>query len=196
MRKAAKITLGIVGTILLGALGSGFWDLCLHDFFTWIGHGILSLITFGFTSVRDRLYVEIAKGRNDRVGIYLLSYAFIFFGVMMGVYMRSGAFGRKVYTEMTPQDYRSIRRILSFPLLLFISVLAFRSISVTYSTGAIDHFEQAYAICLPFLPPHDRDQIRSQFAQIRSKTDYVKLLDHLNEVARANSVQIPIFSIW
>src|SRR5712692_8680373 len=135
MRKSTKIVLGIVGTILLGALGSGFWDLCLRDLFTWIGHGILSAITLGITSVRDSFYVEIAKGRTDRVGIYLVTFAFIFFGVLVGVFMRGGRFAQKVRAEMTPADNRFIRITTGFSVLLVYSVLVFRSISVFYTTG-------------------------------------------------------------
>ena len=127
MRKSTKVVLGIIGTIILGALGSGFWDLCLRDFFTWIGHGILSATTLGITSVRDSFYVEIAKGRTDRVGIYLLTFAFFFFGALMGVFMRGGKFAQKLHSQMTAADYRFLRVTVGFCLVLLYSVLSFRS---------------------------------------------------------------------
>src|SRR4051794_11362648 len=84
MSTRVKWIVGIIGTIVLGALGSGLWDLCLRDFFVWSGHGILTLITLGIGSVRDSNYIEIAKGRTDRVGIYLVSIGLFFFGGIIG----------------------------------------------------------------------------------------------------------------
>src|SRR6266536_2883145 len=193
MRKSTKIVLGILGTIVLGALGSGFWDLCLRNLLTWIGHGILSAITLGITSVRDSFYVEIAKGRTDRIGIYLLTFAFIFFGALIGVFMRGGRFAQRLHGEMTPADYRFLRVTVGFSFLLLYSILLFRSISVSYTTSAIDHFEQAYAICLPFMSSFERDEIRSDFARIKTKGDYVSVLARLDRKAHEHKIDLPGF---
>lgn len=196
MRKSTKIVLGIIGTVVLGALGSGFWDLCLRDLFTWIGHGILSATTLGITSVRDSFYIEIAKGRTDRVGIYLLTFAFIFFGALMGFFMRGGKFAQKLHSQITPADFRFLRLTAGFCFVLLYSVLSFRMISISYTTSAIDHFEQAYAICLPFMSSLERDEVRSSFALIKTKGNYVSVLSKLEAIAHDHKAEIPKFSVW
>jgi len=196
MRKPTKIVLGIIGPIILGALGSGFWDLCLRGLFTWIARGILSATTLGITSVRDSFYVEIAKGRTDRVGIYLLTFAFIFFGALVGIFMRGGKFGQKLQAEMPPAYYRSLRIALGFNLVLLYSTLGFRMIFISYTTSAIDHFEQAYAICLPLMSSPERDEVRADFARIKTKADYVAVLSRLEGRARDHKVELPKFSVW
>src|SRR5258707_13104413 len=95
MSKLVKWTLWILGMIVLGALGSGFWDLLLRNMFVGIGHRILTLITLGIGSVRDSFYVEIAKGRTDRVGIYLVSFGAIFLGFLTGCVTALVTLGRR-----------------------------------------------------------------------------------------------------
>jgi hypothetical protein len=196
MSKPLKWTLGILGTILLGALGSGFWDLCLRNTFIAIGHGILTLITLGLSSVRDNFYVEIAKGRTDRVGLYLMSFTFLFLGFLAGGLRRPISVGEAAGSDMSVAQDRFFRRLALLLLLLLTSIFGFRSLSITYTTGAIDHFEQSFAICLPFMSPQKRDDIRSRFARIRTKGDYVAVLSTLEQRAMQNNVKIPKFSVW
>lgn len=68
--KFGKWTLGILATILLGALGSGLWDVLLKGAFGAVGRGILTVITFGYTNLRDSSYLEIAQGRTDRASLW------------------------------------------------------------------------------------------------------------------------------
>jgi hypothetical protein len=200
MSKPVKWTLWILGTILLGALGSGFWDLFLRNMFVGIGHGILTLITLGISSVRDSFYVEIAKGRTERAGLYLMSFTFIFLGFLAGLLAgrlaRPISVGEAPGSDVSVARYRFFLRFTLFLLLLLTSIFGFRSLSITYTTGAIDHFEQSFAICLPFMSPHERDDVRSRFARIRTKSDYVAVLSTLEQKARQNSLEIPKFSVW
>jgi hypothetical protein len=182
--------------ILLGALGSGFWDLFLRNMFVGIGHGILTLITLGISSVRDSFYVEIAKGRTDRVGLYLMTFSFIFLGFLAGALTRPIRIGKSPESDMSVAEHRFFRRFTLLLLMLLTSIFAFRSLSIGYTTGAIDHFEQSFAICLPFMSPRERDDVRSRFARIQTKSDYVAVLSMLEQKARQNSLEIPKFSVW
>jgi hypothetical protein len=196
MSRLLKWTLGILGTILLGALGSGFWDLCLRNTFIAIGHGILTVITLGISSVRDSFYVEVAKGRTDRVGIYLMSLVFLFVGVLAGRLARPIKVGGAPGSDMTAGQHQFLRRYTLILVLLLSSTFLFRSVSITYTTGAIDHFEQSFAICLPFMSAQERDDVRSRFARIRTKNDYVSVLSILEQKARDHNIEIPKFSVW
>jgi hypothetical protein len=43
---------------------------------------------------------------------------------------------------------------------------------------------------------YERDDVRSRFARIRTKSDYVAVLSTLEQKARQNSLEIPKFSVW
>jgi hypothetical protein len=198
MTKPTKWILGVLGTIVLGALGSGFWELFMRDFFTWIGRGILSVITLGITSVRDSFYVDVAKGRTDRVGLYLVSYALFLLGVLSGFIFGKGWRRKRMNAPETisERDVRIVRWSIVFCIASFVVTMLFRSITVSYVSGAVDHFEQTYTVCAPYLPANERELIRSQFAQIRTKDDYVAVLARLQEVAAKNNLKLPKFSVW
>ena len=50
-----QILLGIIGTIFLGALGSGLWEL-LKPIFVGTGEVLVSIVTLGLTNLRDGFY--------------------------------------------------------------------------------------------------------------------------------------------
>jgi len=55
----------LAGAVLLGALGSGLWDLFLKDALFWLGTKSLAVATFGFQRIRDTAYIEAAKGHRE-----------------------------------------------------------------------------------------------------------------------------------
>src|SRR5260370_42092512 len=139
MSRPLKWTLGILGTILLGALGSGFWDLCLRTTFIAIGHGLPTLITLGISSVRDSFYVEIAKGRTDRVGLYLMSFTFLFLGLLSGFLTKRISVDEAPGSDMSVAQHRFFLRFTLLSLLLLTSIFGFRALSIMYTVGASDH---------------------------------------------------------
>src|SRR5579863_8528148 len=60
-----KIALGTLGTLLLGALGSGLWELALRPGGQWLGRAFLSLVTFGSRYLKDQVYIEAARGYHE-----------------------------------------------------------------------------------------------------------------------------------
>jgi hypothetical protein len=189
-----------LGVIILGALGSGFWEVLLRYCFISVGHGVLTIITLGISSVRDSFYVEIAKGRTDRVALFLVSFAFLFLGIWTGgliVFIAGGP--RKALLADGVGLARwvlALRWAVGLLVLCTCSIYWFRLVSIVYVTTAVDHFEQTYAICLPLLSPQERDQVRSEFARIRTKADYVAVLGKLDRKASQNNIEMPKFSIW
>jgi len=71
-RSKKATVLSIIGLILLGALGSGLWDVFFRPVAIWIGLKLLTLATFGLESIRDSSYQSIAKGHHERPAFLLL----------------------------------------------------------------------------------------------------------------------------
>ncbi len=218
--KANKWVIGILGTILLGALGSGLWDLILRDFFAWIGRFVLTGLTLGFTSIREGFYAEIAQGRNDRVILNLLGGTVLLLSGALGFCLgfRHGAADaeremhdleglrisdpsafEKDAERLIPKWDRQTRKSqwIEIMLLIFtVSIIGFRALVLTYECNAVNHFEQVYAICLPFLGQPERDRLRFDFARIKTKTDYLSVMNQLQAVAGAQSIRLPDFPVW
>lgn len=56
--------IGIIVTILLGAVGSGFWEIMLKPVLRYISFKSMSLTTFVFKRWRDSIYKSIGSGVN------------------------------------------------------------------------------------------------------------------------------------
>ncbi len=69
-----KNLLTVLGALILGALGSGVWELVFRPSGRWLGHTVLSAVSFGSTSVRDAVYREAARGFHEGSGLMLLGF--------------------------------------------------------------------------------------------------------------------------
>lgn len=58
-------TLGAVGTIILGGLGSGLWDLVIKPSAARMAQVMLTAATLGSSVVKDGVYREAAKGLHE-----------------------------------------------------------------------------------------------------------------------------------
>ena len=74
-----KPLLTALGTIFLGAIGSGLWDAFLRDFISLLAFALLKLIGSVYSGYLDGLHANIAKGCVDRFSAlpYVLIVTFI-----------------------------------------------------------------------------------------------------------------------
>jgi|ERR1019366_5445186 hypothetical protein len=217
----SKWILGIAGTVLLGAFGSGLWDVALKSVFSAAGRGILTGLSLGYGTIRDSCYLEIAKGNTDRASLWLVTFTTMPLFVGVGVYMgyrahgkpRTGlvdadkmqsdlAYAKQRLTELEG-ELNTLRRKArvweNFAVLIGIFLLViciFRVNTLLYISSAVTNYEQSYTICLPFLADSERFAIRSEYAQIHHKDDYVRVLQKLQAVATAHNISLPQFKPW
>lgn len=83
----------VVLTVILGAIGSGFWEAIFKPFFTLITRVFLRISTFGLAAARDSIYKEIARRSLNKPILQLLFMITLFMSVVLGMasskYMRS-----------------------------------------------------------------------------------------------------------
>jgi hypothetical protein len=60
-----KIILGLIATIVLGAIGSGVWDLLGKSASQWLGRAILNIATLGSSAIVNSVYREAARGLHE-----------------------------------------------------------------------------------------------------------------------------------
>src|SRR5260370_37201259 len=88
-----KWALAILGTILLGALGSGLWDAIFRPLLPWLGELLLNVGTLGLEQLRDGIYVEVARGTYERAGLLIVQlviggFAAFLLGIVSGAGFR------------------------------------------------------------------------------------------------------------
>ena len=64
-----KLALGLVSTVILGAIGSGLWDAVFKPAFPKLVDFMLTISTLGLRELQDGMYVEIARGNYERAGL-------------------------------------------------------------------------------------------------------------------------------
>ena len=195
---------GLLGAGAEGALG----DLIFKPVFLWIGELLLNVATLGISSIRDGMYVDIAKGSYERAGVALLSLVYMVCsgaaaGFVSAVIFERGTAGGNVAGALEPRGHtafkprrqavKAIALIILGGLSTFLLLGNFRTL---YVVRAANHLEQFERIVAPFVPEDERLKIGSAIAQIRSRSDYVAVLDRMVSIAKANKLVIPDFDVF
>lgn len=64
--KVLSWALGILGTLIIGGLGSGVWEVALKPLFSFLGNGIISFLVNKSTSFSNEIYQIISMRSLDR----------------------------------------------------------------------------------------------------------------------------------
>ena len=158
----------IVGTVALGAVGSGLWEL-VKPALTFLWSIALTIVTLGLDRLRDDIYLEVARGLEERSARLLLwSAAGVMLGLVLGILTRSrlrdsdtGGGLRRVLDRATP---------VVVILTIMFSLIAARQ---SYSASSVANFSQLEAIAAPFLTDRERLLVRGRFAQITTRREYL-----------------------
>ena len=69
----------LLATIVVGSLGSGFWDIAVKPGIGWVGSALLNIITLGSESIRDNAYAAATMEPTSipSLKLYLLLLCFL-----------------------------------------------------------------------------------------------------------------------
>lgn len=81
--------------------------------------------------------------------------------------------------------------------LVFLLVVQIASLArETYATSADGHYHQVLRVASAFLDAHEQAEAESDFAQVASRDDYVRLLSRLEGQCKAHGKTVPKFDPW
>ncbi|MGL1931372.1 MAG: hypothetical protein OCC45_06380 [Desulfotalea sp.] len=66
----------------------------------------------------------------------------------------------------------------------------------TYINDAVSYFTEILIICKPFINENEYDVIRSNFAQIKTKENYLDIISNLQKIAEKNNLTVRDFAIF
>lgn len=184
-----KKMLGIVVVpIVLGALGSGLWEL-LKPLGSGAWNAILAVATLGIESVRDDLYATAARAGSVRAQV---AFGYQSLGGIVAALL---ALVLLVYWRVSPSPFKAAR--LMVPVLLFLSgTLVFSSARSSYVVGLAGYSDQLQVIAAPYLDPSRRLELASRLAQATSRSDYVAVLTEIQGELRGRGVKFPERSFY
>lgn len=179
----------IVGTIILGALGSGLWDLAIKPFLKFSTEFVVNILLEAFGGVQSSIYKDIASLDREITGQVLVSF---FMGSLMGVVtvLVSRTF-RKVDKD---GETISSRPSKFYMALLGLYILVFTTSTVgrtSYVLGKQNDYLQLKRIVSPYLSEDEIIKIDSEFSLIDSIEEYLKLMEKMKAVTAEQNIQLP-----
>jgi len=211
--------LTIVGALVVGALGSGLWEILFKPTLNGLSSFLLSVATLGIQSVRDSLYLEAAKGQLDRAGIFA---SFLTTMFMCSSFALVSMFtltwtGRTLHratrdfnlvqaAKLLSEDsaiyrLRRLVRLFRIAFILLIGSIALITgtswitlIRETYIMNTVAYLQQSQTIVGPFLTDRERATIASEVAQMKSRADFDVMVSRLSKIAEENKVKLSAFA--
>jgi hypothetical protein len=214
-----KIIIGILGSIILGAIGSGLWSILGEPFTAIIGKIMFNIATLGLESLRNNIYKSAAMGFHEESSLFSLILLIMLFVFGQGIFcyfyfnkIFEGKSIKKLQTQLKDmnneqqnaffQDRKErllrLAKINFIPLFLatiFCAVFMFlRLYLLICSNETVTYFHQSIEICNPYLSTESEKSLRSHFASMKIKDDFLKIQSELIDISKKANFQLPKFN--
>jgi hypothetical protein len=218
--RSIQWVVGIVGTLLLGALGSGLWEFVLRDIIVWAGNITLTFISSIWGGYVDLLHRDIGKLHQDlfTVPLFAIVVVFIEFApwvMIVGLLRRTSKLkvrltendtNETVISEQWPEKVDSIskdvadirKKILRIlvPLAVLITFsYAISAWQLTYTRSAANWAERSTEILLPYVTQQEYMKLRSDLRAIEDAEHFYKFEKQLQDFAAKASIKLPAFTV-
>jgi hypothetical protein len=208
--KWKKVVFTIVGTLILGAIGSGLWERLFDPAYVWIRDGILNLATFGIRSLKNEMYQNVARGIHQEAAIFVMMMAtasIATLAISIGLIILVGGRRRLVSSA---DDFSSKKkgrlvsivdrlfnsRAMAILVILYAVMIFFVGYRINYCDLAIIHYNQVRAIIKPLVAVGAVDVFDAEFAQITSSEEYKRLIQKMERIAQDRGQRVPDFQAW
>ena len=216
------IALGL--TVILGAIGSGVWEIALRPSFFWCIKIIMKVITLGSESAINDFYKGAAIGQRSELGVvffFIACWSIVamhwlldkfHFEIIENTALEKlgaeieGANNNNTATELRDKLKKAMEkrrkdkvffRYFILFMVLFITVFSFIWGILTFSKETTNsQFEQYIAICRPYLKEKQESLLRSKFSQMEGRKDYEALMLELIDIAEKNKATCPRIFIF
>lgn len=201
--------MGILGALLVSALGSGLWESLFAPVLHTVSRWTLDVLSLGLKSYKDGVYQQVALDNQSRPALEALFLITIIYSIInLAAFLFAMVFvpesdsdsgnkappGYEIMIRLT--DGRWYRRII-LTFAVIVPVLAYsQCVKFNYISSADAHYHQVLRIASPYLDATERTQSESDFAQISARNDYVRVLSSLEARCRANGRTVPKFDPW
>jgi hypothetical protein len=216
-------TLWLLGTLLVGAIGSGLWSRIGDPLYEKFRNSLLTFSSVLFKRYRDRVYRDISYGRQELPSLYTMQFFCALLAILPpgtlwfiiisahlhylniinpGPGLLSLMNAARTSVDHASLDYQ-IRHMLLFLYinLIFLSlsslyIFLIPAVRVNYIHAAVRHYRILCTALAPHTPLLEQQQNDSLFVQIRSKDDYIALISQLEMRATEHGLIFQHFTPW
>ena len=174
-----QTALKILGALLLGALGNGVWEL-IKPAFTFAGSATVSIISLGFDSAINEIFERVGHANIAAIWVSSSTLALISFGVLAFIVVNRSYAG---------SSFPRVGPLNSLILLAFVGASMFGAYRHMYVASERNYFENLMRASAPYLTPEQRLVIESRLVLVKTKADYEKLVQELQQTLNAHGLE-------
>ena len=193
----------VLGTIILGALGSGLWDLFLSDLLNWVGISSLELASNLISGFRDGLYDTVSSGavvsllRLPAVLtaiLFVMIPVFLFIRIIIRTITSDTDAPREAGSSELSEEKKSLGNRIRLSLVsILVVVYFFEAFQFLYTASAASVIEKSIDILAPHISEEARLVLHANYRSIENAEDYYKLFSELKELEIKYKVKLPEF---
>lgn len=198
-KKVLKIVGFILGSILLGTIGTGLWERIGSTVFDRVSEMTTNCLGAFISNYKDLIYMEIAKGLHEYPAVQIYTMILLFVpGVYVGVFL---GLRRAVFKK--DKESNSRRILLSkkgYYIVLFITLSALYTAGMgTFKILYINNVATKMSMSITMVAPYVTDQelkvLKSEYCSIGSAEEFKKYYLKIEDIARKNSLRLPKLTI-
>jgi hypothetical protein len=206
--------ISIISTLVIGALGSGLWEVVFKPVFKKIGDVTFYILTVGIKKTRDDVYLDAAKNHREQGGVFiarhmalilasiLIAFSMVTFQTSYGKIEYFNDFEKCNSIEIK-QELKECKKeiakeklenlaIFTIPMFIFLAVvLMYTSLKIQQVYRITIDFNQYLTICRPHISIEEALSLEAEFALMKEKENYEKLIGRLDEIAKSNYKELP-----
>ena len=169
---------------------------------------MMSLLTLGYSSARDGIYEQAAKGLYEKPSILImLMIPAALIGAPIITYLAARMAMKRISEERkdkrTSEEIKSemerkMRRLfwLTTGSVCLSTVLGVQLFFMGYSNAVVGRFNQELAIITPDITEQQRQIFQARFASMKTRTEFVSMFEEINKIAEAHGKHKSNFIPW
>lgn len=211
MKGKYKKLVSIIGAIILGAIGSGLWESVFKPSLSFSSNFVYNIVTLGLHSLRNQVYVDVAKGYYERqsfdisadtsfiIGLSLITLWSLFKITEIILYYINPdsvkleepsiltKFMRRLPSKMFPTI--NLSNAFIFGIVFCMVISGFSLFRNSYINNRIAYYRQLHEVVAPVINEKERLIFNSEFGQIETKEDYDAIIKSLQQIAQKNKLK-------
>ena len=202
---SAKRVFSILVLIILGAAGSGLWEIA-KPVFPWVRDIVLTTATLGINRLRDDLYLDVAKtvyspDATETLNCLVGAILGLILGTVVALWL-SGSYLEKPHglvRKTIDRSYFYKRQVIlvgSSVLLVLTAASWFSAYRSLYITQASAYLIRSQDIIAPFITEDRRLKLRSEIALIENRDDFMRIVGSMRKIASDNHLRFPGFAAF
>jgi hypothetical protein len=181
----------VFATVLLGAIGSGFWEKALSPFLSYASRKITEVLSSVSNSYSNYLYHQAANIYDTGSPVDVLMIGFILITlILLAISLKANPQG-----TIPHSIYQSLIISMRHHTIIFYLGASLIALTIFYSRIFTIEQIQVYlktqiAILRPYINENEHARLYSNFLRMESKSDFDNLISRINLDAKAAGITI------